>query len=83
MKWIAVVRVAVRPTVDQQAELKRQVEVGANAVVSSLPGESIMSFRRKVFLKHLVSEALGRQFLSWGSLLANRPRAMVRGSDDA
>ncbi len=83
MKWIGVVRVAMCATVEQQDELKRQVEVGANVVVSSLPGESIMSFRRKVFLKHLVTEALGRQFLRWGSLLASRSRVEIHRPDDA
>jgi hypothetical protein len=82
MKWTAIIRLTLTPTPgDRHAVWQRVTAEGAT--VEQMSGSGKLKHRRLVHIRHMMTEAIGKQSLWWGSLLVERPRVEVLGADDA
>lgn len=82
MKWTAIICLTLTPTQEDRHAVWRYVTADG-ATVGQMSDSGRLKHRRLVHIRHVTTEAIGKQFLQWGSLLAERPRVEALGADDA
>lgn len=82
MKWTAIICLTLTPTLKDRHAVWLYVTADGGTVVE-LQGSGKLKHRRLVHIRHMMTDAIGKQFLQWGSLLVARPRVEASGADDA